>query len=124
MSCCGAKRVPGMSPSSAIVLGSESGVTVYARVQAGGDSLSSGLRVGDQRYFTGTGAEQALIDGLLLDVSASAVRARRSHRHEFLVVCDDGERERFAAWRDAQMRARMCGGRIEVVTIEEDSDHG
>lgn len=121
MSCCGARRVPGMSPSSAIVLGSESDTIVYARVMGDGESLAPQVRSGDQRYFTGTGLIDALERGLLMDVSAGAVRTRRVRRHSFAVVCEDGSREVFDAWRAAQVHARACGGRIEVVGVEGDA---
>jgi hypothetical protein len=108
-----------MSPANAIVLGSGDGPTVYARVQNGGESLASGIAVGQQLYFTGSGVAAALDAGLLLDVSASAIAARKSRGHQFEVVHPDGTRERYDGWREAQMRARIVRGRIEVAAAIE-----
>jgi hypothetical protein len=108
-----------MSPATAIVLGDPGGSTTYARVQTGGESLVAGVTAGQQFYFTGTGVEAALEQGLLVDVSAAAIASRRSAmRHEFLVIHPDGTRERYGVWREAQNRAKEVGGRIEVVPAE------
>lgn len=122
MPCCGSKRLPGNSPANAITLGDPdvSGSTVYARITERGANLVHAMYAGNQAYFTGSGVVPALNEGLLLDVSASAVSARRRETvaHEFMVVSPGGERERYGVWTAAQKRAKVTGGRIEVVPVE------
>lgn len=122
MACCGSKKTPGGSQNTAIVLGEGgvSGSTVYARVLAPGVGLATGLGVHEYRYFTGSGVVEALNSGMLQDASASAIRNRRRPvvEHEFMVVSPGGERERYGVWKEAQKRARVTGGRIEVVPVE------
>lgn len=122
MACCGSGNKPGQSPKSPIVLGEALPDTpaLYARVAQHGQELARGVSAGDQRYFNGTGVEPALEQGMLVDVSAGAVRAKKvAQRHEFAVVIPGETTERFGVWKAAQARARETGGRIEVVPAEK-----
>lgn len=122
MGCCGSGNLPGNSPNRPVILGQldPDAPVVYARVMESGQDLLQGISAGDQRYFSGTGIEAALEQGMLMDVSAAAVRSKKqAARHEFLVVAPGHEPERFGVWRAAKARARQIGGRIEVVPIEE-----
>ncbi len=118
MACCGRGNKPGHSPKAPIILGAAApgGPVVYARVAEHGQDLVSELGAGDQRYFAGTGIESALSQGMLVDVSAGAVRAKKvAQRHEFAVVIPGKPTELFGIWKAAKARARETGGRIEVV---------
>lgn len=125
MGCCGQSNLPGSHPTMPIVLGhaDPASPVVYARITAAGSTLVAGLSSGDQRYFSGTGVIEALDTGMLMDVSAAAVRSgRQALRHEFLVVTAGMEPERFGVWKAAKERAAETGGHIEVVPVLEENN--
>ena len=114
--CCGASRAIGLRPQAAILLGEDDGSAArYVRVND--PDLLPSHSTGAQIFLKGSGVQQAIDEGKLVDAASPSLR--KSSGNAFRVTTPDGRQHDFPAYSTARSYAVTNGGRIEIIPKEK-----